>query len=154
MYLPLQPFKSRLLTPPLLLPVVLGLSVLLGFLSGCKTSTGSTTPPTALQTFASLYADAVTADTLAVSSTTTALQAGLISAPQAQAVLNATDAIKAVLDAANVAAQAGNAATANANLGQAMASVAVLSACLTAKPLTVTTFATCIQRLTVPAVQS
>lgn len=126
--------------------------------SGCalfKPAAGATSaPPTALQTFDNLYSGALIAETLAVQSATTAVQAKLISAAQGQAVLNVTDSIKAVLDAANSAAQIGNSAAATANLAQAVGSIAIVSACLTAKPLTVATFATCTAKLAPPVVQS
>jgi hypothetical protein len=126
--------------------------VTLGF-NGCATPAGGT-PPTALQTFETLYTSAVTADTLVLTTTDSALKSGLINAAQAKKVEGVADSIKAVLDAANAAAQLGNTATANANLASALGGITIASACLTAKPLTPTTFASCIAKLTPPTVQS
>lgn len=149
---------SRLLSPRLhpmlILLLLLTLSAaILGF-SGCQSTQTTGTAPTALQSFQSLYSGAVTADTLVLTATDTALKAGAISAAQAKQVEGVADSIKAVLDAANAAAQLGNTATANANLASALSSVAVVSACLTAKPLTPTTFAACTAKLTPPTVQT
>ena len=146
---PRQPF---LIVPPRLLLIALSLAIL-GF-SGCQSTPTTGSPPTALQTFQTMYASAVTADTLVLTATDTALKAGAINAAQAQKVESIADSIKAVLDAANAAAQLGNTATANANLASALGGVAVVSACLTAKPLTPTTFATCTAKLSAPQVQT
>lgn len=141
----------------LLMLLLVLLSVVLLF-SGCTlfkpaaSTTGA--PPTALQTFDALYSDALTAETLAVSTATAAVNSRLISAVQGQMVLNVTDSVKRVLDAANAAAQAGNSAVATTNLALAVGTIATVSACLTAKPLTVATFAACTARLSAPAVQA
>lgn len=149
----------RILRPPLrhplrLLPVLAILSLsLLG--SGCQTQGSSgTVPPTALQTFDQLYANAVSAEGLVVKTATTTLQAGLISAAQAKQVLQVTDSVKAALDAAYTAAHVGNTAIANGNLAAALGPVAILSACLTIQPLTPATFNTCTAKLAPAAVQS
>jgi hypothetical protein len=137
----------------LLLLLILSAAIL-GALSGCQSTPTTGTPPTALQTFEGLYTGAVTADTLVLTATDTALKAGAINAAQARKVEGVADSIKIVLDAANSAAQLGNTATANANLASALGSVAVISACLTAKPLTPTTFAACTAKLSPPTVQT
>jgi hypothetical protein len=151
----LRPPPFRLLLWLALMPLLL-LAILLS--SGCATSPASTASgtgtSTALQTFDTLYSDAESAVTVAVTTATTALQSGLINQVQATQVLKVTDAIQAVLTAANAAAQVGNSGTANANLAQAVAQIAILSSCLTAKPLTVATFASCTAKLAAPAVQT
>lgn len=160
--LPLSnPYSPRRRSLPLALRVlllVLLVLLLAPLFSGCAstaTSTsGSSATSSALQTFDSLYSSAVTAETLAIQAATTALNAKLISPAQATQVLNVTDAIKAVLDAANAAAQVGNSGLASANLAQALGSIGLVSSCLTAKPLTVASFAACTIKLTAPAVQS
>lgn len=132
---------------PLLLPL-LGLLALSLLVDGCQTpSTSGAAPPTALQTFDALYANAVTADDLAVKAATVSLQAGLITAAQARTVLHVTDSVKVALDAARTASQLGNTALASGNLASALGPVAILSACLTSKPLTPATFETCTTRL-------
>jgi hypothetical protein len=136
-----------------LLPALLGLAVL-SLSNGCATTSSTAAPPTALQSFDSLYAGAVTAESLAINTTTAAVTSKLISPAQGQQILSVTDAIQALLAAANAAAQLGNTATANANLAKALGSIAIISACLTAKPLTVATFGACTAKLTAPAVQS
>lgn len=152
MHLPLS------LSLPRRLPFLIALSLLallgLGFLEGCQTP-GGAAPPTALQTFDALYANAVTADDLVIQAGTAALASGLISPQQAAQVLKVSDSVKTALDAAYAAAQLGNQALATGNLAQALGPVAILSACLTAKPLTVASFAACTQKLTpAPAVLS
>jgi hypothetical protein len=111
------------------------------------------TPPTALQTFEGIYASAVTADDLVIKAATTALQANLINTMQARKVLMITDSVRAALDAANGAAQLGNTALATGNLANALGPIAILSACLTTKPLTISTFDACTAKLT-PAVRT
>lgn len=141
----------RRLLPLLLLPLVFLI------LEGCPAtnpSTPGTPPPTALQTFQSIYTSAVTADDLAVKAASTALQSGLISVAQAKKVLQITDQVKAALDAANAAATLGNTALATGNLATALGPIAILSACLTTRPLTFATFDTCTAKLTPPAVQT
>ena len=126
-------------------------------LEGCPTLTTATTgtaPATVLQTFETLYANAVQADDLVIKTATVALQSGAITAQQAKRVLSVTDAVKAALDAANAAAQLGNSATANGNLAQALGPIAILSACLTAKPLTTAGFTACTAQLAAPVVAS
>jgi hypothetical protein len=136
----------------LLSSTVLALALLC---EGCPTaSSPGTAPPTALQTFDTLYANAVTADDVIIKTGTVALETGLINATQAKKVLAITDAVKTALDAAHGAAQLGNLGLANSNLAQALGPIATLSACLTMKPLTPSTFDSCVVRLTVPAVQS
>lgn len=121
---------------------------------GCATTAPpGTAPPTALQTFDALYANAVSADDLVLKAGTTALQSGLINAGQAAKILSITDSVKAALDAANAAAQLGNAAIANGSLASALGPIAILSACLTIKPLTIASFDSCTAKL-VPAVTS
>lgn len=100
-----------------------------------------------------LYANAVSADDLVIRTSTAALASGLISASQAATILKITDSVKAALDVANAAAQAGSTGTATGNLAAALGPIAILSACLTVKPLTAATFATCAIKLT-PAVTS
>jgi len=125
-------------------------------LSACQTTTPTTaagTTPSALQTFDALYANAVSADDLAIKAATVALQSGFINATQASMILGITDSVKAALDTANAAAQSGDIGTASGNLAAALGPIAILSACLTTKPLTVQTFAACSVKLT-PVVQS
>ena len=102
-----------------------------------------TAPPTALQTFDVLYTNAVTAVDIAVKTATSALQAGLINVAQAKKVRGVTTSVKTALDAAYAASQLGNVATANGDLASALGPIAILSACLTIKPLTVATFDSC-----------
>lgn len=141
------PLSLRLLLPPLLWVAVLLLLSLL--LEGCQTAAApsGTAPATALQTFDALYQNAVAADDLVNTTGTTALAAGLISAAQAQQILNVTDTVKTALDAANAAAQAGNTGGAVGSLAAALGPIAILSSCLTTKPLTVATFAACAVKL-------
>jgi hypothetical protein len=134
------------------LATVLTISLLLEACATAPAAPGA--PPTTLQTFDALYASAVSADDLVVKSATVALSSGWISAAQAKKVLSITDAVKAALDAANGAAQLGNLGVANGNLAQAMGPIVILSACLTIKPLTVSTFDACAAKLAPPAVQS
>lgn len=126
--------------------------------SGCTTTSSPTSsgssPPTALQSFNTLYANAVSADTLVLSATDTALKAGAINAAQAKNIEAVADNIKLALDAANAAAQLGNTGTATSNLGAAVSAIAQASSCLTLKPLTPTTFAMCIVKLSPPKVQT
>lgn len=136
--------------PLLLLPLLVALSLL----EGCQTAgVQGSTPPTALQTFDALYANAVTAEDIIVKTATTALASGLISAQQGSRVLAITDAVKTTLDAAYAAAQVGNTGLATANLAGALGPIAILSACLTTKPLTASTFNSCAAKLTLPVVQ-
>lgn len=137
-----------------LLPLLAVLSLSL-LCNACQTpATSGTAPPTALQTFDALYANAVSADDLVIQATTVALKSGLINATQAKRVLATTDSVKAALDAANAAAQLGNTALSSSNLASALGPVAVLSACLTAKPLTPATFDACTAKLSPALVQS
>lgn len=89
-----------------------------------------------------------------VRTATQALSSALITAPQAKRILAITDAVKAALDAANAAAQIGNLGTANGNLAAAMGPIVILSACLTIKPLTASSFTTCSAKLSAPVVPS
>lgn len=146
-----RPRHPFLAVPLPLLALALSLAILGS--NGCQT-TATGTAPTALQTFEGLYSSAVSADTLVLTATDTALKAGAINAAQAKKIEAVADSIKAVLDAANGAAQLGNTATANANLASALGSIAIASACLTQKPLTPTTFATCTAKLNPPTVQT
>lgn len=115
---------------------------------GCQTPTTPGTPaPTALQTFDALYANAVTAEDLVLKATHTALQAAAISKEQGKRVLAVVDSVKAALDAANAAAQLGNTAASSSSLASALGPIAILSACLTAKPLTPSTFDACVAKL-------
>lgn len=82
----------------------------------------------------------------------TALQSGWISKLEAKRVLEVVDSAKAVLDAANAAAQLGNTAASSGNLAAALGPIAILSACLTTKPLTPATFDKCAATLA-PAVK-
>jgi hypothetical protein len=127
------------------------LSVIFSLAGFACQGTGGT-KATALQTFDAVYSDAVQAETLIIQETTTAVNDKAISPASATKVLAVTDSIKAVLDAANTAAQAGNSGLAAANVSQATAAIAVVSICLTTKPLTVQGFATCTQTLTAPQV--
>jgi hypothetical protein len=106
-----------------------------------------------LQTFNTLYANAVSIDDLVIKEATIALNSGLISTVQAKKILAITDSVKTALDAANSAAQIGNTGIASGNLAQALGPIAILSACLTSHPLTIATFDVCTVKLT-PAVQS
>lgn len=121
-------------------------------LEGCPATnpTSGQPPPTALQTFESIYASAVSADDLVVKAASTALQSGLINLAQAKKVLTITDQVKAALDAANAAANLGNTALATGNLATALGPIAILSACLTTRPLTFATFDACTAKLTPP----
>jgi len=135
----------------LLLLTLASLSLL--SLEGCPATnptTSGTAPPTALQTFESIYASAVSADDLVIKAASTALTANLINVTQAKKVLQITDQVKAALDAANAAAQLGNTALATGNLASALGPIAILSACLTTKPLTFATFDACTAKLTPP----
>jgi hypothetical protein len=135
---------------PFLLLTCLSLTLL--SLESCTTTPAApgAPPPTALQTFDAIYASAVSADDLVIKATSTALTGNLINAAQATKILNITDSVKAALDAANNAAQMGNTALATGNLASALGPIAILSACLTAKPLTVATFDACAAKLTPP----
>jgi hypothetical protein len=155
--LPRPPQPRRLLSPlllPILVLALLGAATL--SVSGCQVppATPGTPAPTALQTFDALYANAVTAEDLVIKTTTSTLQSGLISSAQAKKVMSITDSIKMTLDVAYGAAQTGNTGVATGNLAQALGPLAVLSACLTTKPLTIQTFDACTVKLTPPAVQS
>jgi hypothetical protein len=151
-----RPYRRSWMSPSprlamfLLIPLALLISL---SLEGCQTTAAGSTPATALQTFDALYASAVSADDLVIRTATTALASGLISASQAKQILATTDSVKAALDLANTAAQAGNTGTATGNLAAALGPIAILSACLTTKPLTVATFGACAVKL-VPAVAS
>lgn len=137
--------RLLLLTSALL---ILGLS-----LEGCPATnptTSGATPPTALQTFQSIYANAVSADDLVIKATSTALTGGLISVAQAKKILVITDNVKTALDAANAAANLGNTALATGNLASALGPIAILSACLTTRPLTISTFDACATKLAPP----
>lgn len=138
------------LNPLYLLPALLVL-VCASSLTACQTPAGGTAP-TALQTFDAIYTGALQGETLALQATTAALTSKLITAPQAQKVEAALDATKAILDAAHGAALAGSTGVATANLSQAVGSIALVSACLTAKPLTPTTFDACLSKMTFPMV--
>jgi len=106
----------------------------------------------ALQTFNDVYSAAVTADDLAVQAATTALTSGLITSAQAQAVQNITKTAMNLLTAAQTAFTAGDQATANKNVSAASATLVALSLCLTQKPLTTATFATCAAHVPAPVV--
>ena len=109
---------------------------LLLLLSACASTS-------ALATFNEVYAAAVTADDVAVQSATTALNSGLITSAQAQSIQNITQTAMSLLTAAEAAYTAGDQLTANKNVSAASATLVALSLCLTQKPLTTTTFATC-----------
>jgi hypothetical protein len=113
--------------------------LLLALLLGCATTSSTT----ALQTFTDVYNAAVTADDLAVQAGTAALSAGLITSAQAQSVQNITITAMGLLNAAQTAFTAGNQVGANQNVAAATATLVSLSLCLTQKPLTTSTFATC-----------
>jgi len=122
-------------------------------LEGCQATnptTSGTPPPTALQTFDLIYANAVSADDLVIKATSAALTGGLINVTQAKKILAITDSVKATLDAANAAAQGGQTALATGNLAAALGPIAILSACLTTKPLTVNSFDACAAKLSPP----
>lgn len=140
----------RPLFPPRLL--LLAAALLLS-LDACQTVPASGTIPTTLQTFDALYSSAVSADDLVIKTATVALASGFISPAQAKKILAVTDQVKGVLDAANTAAQVGNSGLATGNLAAAMGPIALLSACLTVKPLTIASFSTCTVKLA-PPVQS
>lgn len=143
-----------LLVLPFMLLGALGVTASLLLLEGCQTTAASgSTPATALQTFDALYQSAVSADDLVIRTATTALASGLISPIQAKKILSITDSVKAALDTANAAAQLGNTGTATGSLAAALGPIAILSSCLTVKPLTVATFDTCAAKL-VPAVST
>lgn len=116
---------------------------------GCPLTpaTPGTPAPTALQTFESLYANAVSAADIVLKVAHTSVQSGLITKPQAKRVLTVVDSVKAALDAANAAAQLGDTATSSGSLASALGPIAILSACLTAKPLTPSTFDSCVAKL-------
>lgn len=139
--------------PRLLLPLLAVLTTSLA-LEACQTTPATPGGTTTLQTFDALYASAVSADDLVVRTATQALASALITSTQAKRILAITDSVKAALDAANAAAQIGNLGIANGNLAQAMGPIVILSACLTIKPLTVSTFDACAAKLAPPAVQS
>jgi len=140
----MRPFLPALLLLPLLL------------CDACTTATtaaSGTAPPTALQTFDALYANAVQAEDLVLVTSTSALNSKFISATQAKKILSVLDSVKAALDAANAAAQVGSIGSATGNLAAALGPIAILSSCLTSKPLTIAIFETCAVKLT-PAVIS
>jgi hypothetical protein len=110
-------------------------------IGGCAT--------TSVKTFDQIYTDAVTANDVIVQATTTALTAGLISSAQASAVQKITTDAMNVLTAAQTAFTAGNSIAANSDVVAATATLAAMSLCLTEKPLTVATFATCVARVPV-----
>lgn len=139
--------------PRIPLALALCLALTAGLLSSCTAPGGTTPTASTPQTFQQLYSTAVTADDLIVQAGTAALQAGAITAAQAKLVLSATDSIKAVLDAAYALSQAGNTSGASTNLASALGTIAILSTCLTQKPLTAATYATCTAHLTIPKVQ-
>ena len=114
----------------LLLPLLL-----LSSLTGCAT--------TSLQTFDKIYAAALTTDDLVVQAATAALNAGLISSAQAVSIQKITTDASNLLMAANTAFTAGNSVAANQDVTAATATLVAMSLCLTAKPLTVATFAAC-----------
>lgn len=153
--LTLNPFPPRAARtssrfPLLGLFLVLLLLILCLGLFGCATTSPSSTttaPSSALKTFDTLYQDAVSADDVAITAATTALNAGLISGAQATKILAVTDSVKAALDLANTLAQSGNTAAANSNLAASVGAIAILSSCLTAKPLTAASFAACAVKL-------
>jgi hypothetical protein len=121
-------------------------------LPACQTTGG--TPATALQTFDTIYAGAVQAETLALQGTTAALNAKAITATQAKKVESALDAVKTVLDASHGAALAGNTGLATVNLSSAVGAIATISVCLTGKPLTPTTFDACMLKINVPQLET
>ena len=133
----------------LLLPLLVAVLAL----SACQTVPPGTAPPTALQTFDAMYTNAVTADDLVITTANAAFQSGFINAAQAKQVLAVTDSVKVGLDTAYAAAQVGNPGTANGNLAAALGPIAILSACLTTKPLTPATFSACTAKLLPPQVQ-
>lgn len=112
----------------LLLPLLL-------LLSSCAT--------TSVKTFDTIYADALTADDAVVVAATAALNAGLISSAQAISIQKVTTDAKNLLTAAQTAFTAGNSIAANSDVIAATATLAAMSLCLTEKPLTVASFATC-----------
>lgn len=114
-------------------------------LSACATTS------TAPKTFNEVYADALTADDLVVQAATTALNAGLINSAQATNIQKITIDARNLLTAAQIAFTAGNSALANQNVVSATATLVAMSLCLTQKPLTVATFASC--AATVPALR-
>lgn len=157
MRIPLSNQRRPKKPPYLAVQLALVLSALLGVMlgcSGCTTTTPTAGTPAALQTFNGLYASAVQSDALVLIAADTALKSGAINAAQAKAIEKVADQVKLVLDAANSAAQLGNSSTATSNLGAAVSAIAQASSCLTLKPLTPTTFATCIVKLTPPQVQT
>lgn len=121
--------------------------------AGGVTPTPASTATAALQTFDAIYASAVSADDLVIKTASSALAAGLINVTQAKKILLIADTVKASLDAANAAAQLGNPALATGNLATALGPIAILSACLTTKPLTISSFDACAAKLT-PAVST
>lgn len=133
--------RPRRRLPRALLPLLVLSSSL--WVEGCQTAAPGAAPASTLQTFETLYSSAVSADDLVIKTATTAFAAGLINTAQAKKVLMVTDQVKAALDAANTAAQVGNSGLATGNLAAAMGPIALLSACLTVKPLTVASFDTC-----------
>lgn len=143
-----SPRMSSAFRLPGLILALLVVLLCLGLFACATTATSpSSTPATALSTFNTLYQDAVSADDIVITTATTALTGGLINATQAAKILAVTDSVKAALDLANSLAQAGNQSAANANLAGSVAAIAVLSSCLTAKPLTVATFDACAVKL-------
>lgn len=151
----IHPLRQRLfLINPLLLALLALVVVLtLGVLASCSSTPTTGTSSSGLQTFDLVYSSAVQTETLILNETNTALTAKAISPAQAQKVLSVTDSIKTLLDASNAAAQAGNSGLATADVSQATAAIAVISICLTQKPLTPATFTTCTATLSPPQVQ-
>lgn len=136
--------QPPLFRPLLLLLLALGLGCSVVALTGCQTTaTGTTSAPTSLQTFDQVYSTSVQALTLILKETSVALSAGGITAAQAKTIVGYTDAIKTVLDAALAAENAANSSLATADVAQATAQIAAIGICLTQKPLTAATFATC-----------
>jgi hypothetical protein len=113
------------------------LLICIGALAACASTSG------ALQTFDQIYGAAITADDIAVTTATAALNSGLISSKQAAAIQKITIDAMGLLNAAQAAFTAGNSLAANQNLAAASATLTALSLCLTQKPLTIATFAAC-----------
>ena len=113
----------------LLLPLLL--------LSSCAST------PSSLKTFDDVYNAAITADDFVVTTATAALTSGLITSSQATEIQKITVDASNLLTAAKTAFTAGNQALANQNVVQATATLVAMSLCLSEKPLTVATFASC-----------
>jgi hypothetical protein len=146
-----RPTRTHRLPSPLLAMLLLPLLLPL---AGCPlpAPNGSTTSsqPTALETFQTMYGNAVKAvDTVNITGDSLYKQ-GLITKAQGQTILSITEKTKSVLDASYAAAQLGNTAVASGDLAQAMGSVVILSTCLTQQPLTPATFDKCTSTLTAP----